>query len=723
MEAIESDITIDVVLDIGPQPHIWTTLQSLTHTKPALATSTKQSKDQNVAFLQAIVSLFAAGVAPDFEKLFARNSFHLKRTTIPTYPFQRQRHFPDVIPSRNSDGIQRRYIVKSEPSPETTRAIPFIVDQRLCDLLSDHKIEDRRVLPGASLADFFATHTPSRSLKIITFHSPLVVESPQNGIVGKFDDHGSFSMIRGGSNSANVCSGTIGPESKFVMTNFHAKNPPGYVRNKDQVYAGFKSVQFGPSFRNVQEIRIWSTHAEALIEVKATEFTALDRIRKLDSCFHAFGAIAQQEFPQIRELDGSFLPASLEGFTLHSDDLPDTFVCRYRLPLDVKRNFHFISTSFEVASLTDEPLVSCTKYSVALIPTNVVLQNKEPIPTLRIGHWLQQHWTIQKLEIPRHLTCRLGHLLYFQPQGHDSRLLATFSSWAEETSTIALPAKNGVDDLEASCATVFEKFNKGTSVFIVFDLTSSYDVPTTKKSSHYHHGVLRLMRLLSRAKIDIQSLVVISEMSVATQMDLPSTTHFSRLNIQPPGLGAVVQGMLRVFRRETGLDTQLWGLDLPPLGSVGDSPLRDVLFQEITARQNGLVPDRTVAYRLGEQDGLIRIVPSLKAVDYDEHPLQSCSGVSVIVGFGSIGSALASALVSNGSTQVVLIGRRNADAEVRRIIFCSCYNLLTHLKDFGSLRPPPEGNEYALQLLPGRCLRLGLSAKLISGDSTTLWPH
>lgn len=312
-------MTTDVVLDIGPQPHIWTNLQSLTHSKLALATSTKQSKDQNVAFLQAIVSLFEAGVAPDFEKLFARNSFHLRRTSIPTYPFQRQRHFPDFIPSRNREAIQRRYIAKSVPTPEnTTRAIPFIVDQGLYDLLSDHKIEDRRVLPGASLADFFAKHAPSRSLKIITFHSPLVVQSPQNGIVGNFDEHGSFEMIQGGSNSAKVCSGTFGPESNFVMTNFRTNNqnnPLGYVRSKSQVYAGFKSVQFGPSFRNVQEVRAWSTHVEALIEVKATEFTVLDRIRKLDSCFHAFGAIAQQDIPQLRELGGSFLPASLEGFT------------------------------------------------------------------------------------------------------------------------------------------------------------------------------------------------------------------------------------------------------------------------------------------------------------------------------------------------------------------------------------------------------------------------
>ncbi|KIM43996.1 hypothetical protein M413DRAFT_372839 [Hebeloma cylindrosporum] len=662
IEDLESDRTIDVVLDVGPQPYIWTTLQSLPHTKLALATSTKKSNNQNVAFLQAIVSLFAAGVAPDFEKLFTRNSFHLKRTIIPTYPFQRQRHFPDFIPSRNIEAIQRSHITKAKPAPENaTRAIPFIVDQELYDLLFDHQIEGRRVLPGASLADFFATHTPSKSLKIITFHSPLVIQSPQNGIVGNFDEQGSFSMVQGGLNVAKVCSGIIAPDSNFVMTNFHTNNPPDHVRSKDEVYAGFKSVQFGPSFRNVQEVRAWSTHAEALIAVKASESTGLDRIRKLDSCFHAFGAIAERELPQIREVDGSFLPASLEGFTLHSDDLPDTLVCRYHLPLDVSRNSHLISTSFEVVSLTGELLVSCTKYSVAWIPINVVLQRTELIPAPRIGHWLQQHWTTQKLVIPRDLpNQKLGHLLYIRPQGHDSQLLAAFSSWAEETSTIALPARNGVDDLDAHCATAFEKCN-GTSVFAVFDLTSSDDVPTTRESSYYHHGVLRLMKLLSRAKIDIRSLVVISEMSVATQMDLHSSRRFWRSKIQPPGLGSVVQGMLRVFRRETGLDAQLWGLDLPPLGSVGDSVLRDVLLQEIAARQNGLVLDKTVAYRLDERDGLIRMVPSLKIVDYDDHPLQACSGVSIIVGLGSIGSALASALVSNGSTRIVFIGRRNVE--------------------------------------------------------------
>jgi len=156
---------------------------------------------------------------------------------------------------------QRRSISKSEPIPENTiRAVPFIVDHGLCDLLFDHQIEGRRVLPGASLADFFATHTPSRSLKIITFHAPVIIRSRQNGIFGNFDAHGSFSMVQG---STKVCSGIIAPESNFVMTNLHTNQPPECVRSKDEVW--FKSVQFGPSFRNVQEIRTWPWNREVYL--------------------------------------------------------------------------------------------------------------------------------------------------------------------------------------------------------------------------------------------------------------------------------------------------------------------------------------------------------------------------------------------------------------------------------------------------------------------------
>ena len=35
-----------------------------------------------------------------------------------------------------------------------------------------------------------------------------------------------------------------------------------------------------------------------------------------------------------------------------------------------------------------------------------------------------------------------------------------------------------------------------------------------------------------------------------------------------PTVGSVIQGMLRVFRREMGLDEVMWALDLPPMNSI-----------------------------------------------------------------------------------------------------------------------------------------------------------
>lgn len=90
-----------------------------------------------------------------------------------------------------------------------------------------------------------------------------------------------------------------------------------------------------------------------------------DRIRKLDSCLRMCGALAFQEVPQSRDADGAFLPTALEDFTLHSDELPTFFICRYYLPLDISRNFHVISAAFDVFSLAGVLLVSCGKCSVA----------------------------------------------------------------------------------------------------------------------------------------------------------------------------------------------------------------------------------------------------------------------------------------------------------------------------------------------------------------------
>jgi acyl transferase domain-containing protein len=63
-----------------------------------LSCAAKKEKDQELAFLTAFASLFEYGINPDFVKLFGKG---IPKTNIPTYPFQRQRHYPSIVPSRS----------------------------------------------------------------------------------------------------------------------------------------------------------------------------------------------------------------------------------------------------------------------------------------------------------------------------------------------------------------------------------------------------------------------------------------------------------------------------------------------------------------------------------------------------------------------------------------------------------------------------------------------
>lgn len=64
---------------------------------------------------------------------------------------------------------------------------------------------------------------------------------------------------------------------------------------------------------------------------------------------------------------------------------------------------------------------------------------------------------------------------------------------------------------------------------------------------------------------------------------------------------AVGQGMLRVFRRETGLDAAIWALDLPNIDTLTDIRLGHILRSEIQARHRGDFTD-IVSYRKDSSD-------------------------------------------------------------------------------------------------------------------------
>ena len=665
--------------------------------KSRLALTGKRGKNQIVALLSALSSLFEKGFSVEFSQLFAQMPHRFTFTQLPTYPFQRLYNYPSYIASRHSLLGVGPHQTESAAPQKSGNQPEFVVDQPLCDFLDLHRIEGRRVLPGAAMVDFFARASSSKAVKSIRFHLPLVLETPDTQARVEIDSKGSYSLIQNDSAGTKICSGTIAETIVVRTPKKLEKEPeviPSQMMSKAEIYECFKNVKFGEPFRTVQEVRIWSDHADAEIKVSITENPAHDRIRKLDACLHMFGAIASRVAPEVDDSEGAFLPTSLDDFTLHSNDIPASFLCRYYLPLEIERNGRLLSTSFEVLSHSGELLVSCRKYSVAWVPRGVVIQGEKGVEDP--NSWLRNGWTKQNLPADAISNHTFDELLYVG-SGSASRVLRSLTASAKDTVSINLAQDNTADTTGKVMSLPIDELStlpqvlRGHDLLIVLDLTASNNVPGSNEFSSLYLQVLSFMKFIMTGKLHITSLVVLTSWSAPVDLYNEGLDLFSQSQVTPMALvGAIVQGMLRVFRRETGLNDLAWALDLPNVEILSDIKLRSILNSEIQARHRAAFADTFVSYREEQSDRtLSRLVPALERMDKIT-TTRPISGTTVIVGMGSIGKALAVALVAAGCNKVIFFGRRpESNPEVSQHL-----NLLL---SFSSHLNPVTGHERAFE--------------------------
>jgi len=205
------------------------------------------------------------------------------------------------------------------------------------------------------------------------------LETPEKQVRAEIDEKGFCQLILKDDAKTKICSGSVGEKTSVVTSKQKSfqSSTPIQVMSKGEIYACFKNVQFGDLFHTVQEVKFWETHADGDVKVERTSNPSHDRIRKIDACLHMFGALSSRLAPPMDEDEGAYLPTSLEDFTLHSDEIPYNFTCRYYLPLEIGRGARTLGASFEVFAETGEILVSCKKYSVAWVPRGVVHKEQQ----------------------------------------------------------------------------------------------------------------------------------------------------------------------------------------------------------------------------------------------------------------------------------------------------------------------------------------------------------
>ncbi|KAJ7440338.1 polyketide synthetase [Mycena galericulata] len=611
------------ILDVGPTPTALAALQSNNMSDNLLLSSAaKKGKDQEFAFLTAIASLTEYGINPDFVALFGTE---IRKLDLPTYPFQRQRHYPDFVPSRTLFS-----------SSNNKSGIPsLVVENALYGVLDDHRIQGEVVLPGAAMIDAFARVVPNRSLDI-RFHRPLVLQSAGRVCRMELGSGGAFAMYDG-DNADKICSGHATPSSIRGSNPTLSSSPSGLatVVTGDTVYQQFVNIQFGPLFRNIVSIHTWDNYAEGLIVVAPSSNPDHDRIRALDSCIHMFGALAFEEPESVKP--GAFLPMTLEGYFVYSDVLPSSFVCRYRLPLVLERNNHIASTAFEVISHSGELLVSCAKYSVAWVDMDV-----PPNPFS-----FQQVWIPKQLPVKPSMSLTNSKIVIFG-RGLDADWVKILSRDCA-TEAILVPDLAGCGFLSTSGDQAVSQAIE-LNATIILDATGAEDSPEVASFSAFWHNILLLMKALGRHKTGTFAFIVLST----------TPCPGSQSTAVPPVFGPMVQGMLRVFRRELGIQNA-YGIELPQ--DVSPTILARILGEELGAPR-GTVKDNMVSYRRSPSPGveLIRFVPELRPLVLEKVTTRP-SGIAVIIGMGSIGFALGSRMIAAGFSSVVFIGRRPATDE------------------------------------------------------------
>ncbi|KAJ7768218.1 hypothetical protein B0H16DRAFT_1686400 [Mycena metata] len=644
------------ILDIGPTPTAWAVLQSNNLSESTLlSSSAKKEKDQELAFLSAIASLVEFGINVDFTRLLGSGT---PKTNLPTYPFQRQRHYPNFIPSRSTGSFVHVSACKT-PS--------LVVDESLFEVLNDHRINGDIVLPASGMVDFFARSKPKHPLDI-RFHKPWVLQpAGQSGKV-TLEAERIFSL-HDGDTGHKLCSGTFSLDAAKRPSIIPTPGPANETLSRDEVYSVFVNVQFGPLFQSIVSLQRFDEHIDGLIEVKPSGNALNDRIRALDACNHMFGACMGDTLDDPAFASGACLPLALDGFSLHVDELPPSFICRYRLPLLHERNNRVISTAFEVLSHSGELLVSCMKYSVTWVDMHIPLPLAPP-PTVT----LQQIWAPKELRTARALNSTKivyfgkrcdwtnsllsadGDLLFdLELDGVDSNVNGGSPVWRPETTFSQLLS---TIDL-SNCA-------------LIVDATALDAAPSSPAFSAYWQKILRVMQTLVRSRTRTFKFIVLSTSGGAA----------------PSALGPLIQGMLRVFRREVGLDGA-YGIELP--SEASPSVFADIVGAELRGRTT----ENMISYRYSPAPGeaeaearLSRLVPELRPV-VDAPAEVHLSGVAVVVGMGSIGFPLGSHLLAAGVSTVVFIGRRApTDETIARQLGSSAQfaYLQTDASDLAALR-------------------------------------
>jgi acyl transferase domain-containing protein/acyl carrier protein len=315
----------DLVLELGPQPFLTGMAAACWSGTPGSLISTLEKGGDEVALLDgATARLYQQGASLDFEALL-NPSGDRTAVALPTYPFQRQRHWGPERPGllRVQQGTQHPLLGEKRALAGVSNESRFenYIASDKQHWLGDHRVFEDILFPGAGYVEMAVAATQgSTVLENLAFEMPLMVSGPvtMQTVVRGGRDGGTLEIYSStGAHEPWIrnVSATLSAEKTTAPKTVSRTELEDACTEKADVAAFYQmfaslGIQYGPEFQTIQSLSYNDSEVLARLELSGDHRGYFLPPMLLDGAFQSLAV------GLLRDSDSSlFLPVGIERYS------------------------------------------------------------------------------------------------------------------------------------------------------------------------------------------------------------------------------------------------------------------------------------------------------------------------------------------------------------------------------------------------------------------------
>jgi len=308
------------LIEVGPHPTLLALVaRAVPDAKWQSRSSLRRGRDDRREMLKALGALYACGVTPRWEAL--KGPLHARRVTLPTYPYQRARHWIAAPVARRPAKHSDAHPLLGERLHLPGDDVQFTTQISLKDLpfLAEHRVLGTVLMPGAAFMEIAAAgarRVGAARIRDFAIELPLAMRAEQTyqlhvAIVRKSAD--AWSLVVSSAIvdtdatddwqiharcSLSASPGIAGGGASTSPNG--AAATPATTTDVGAFYEELKraGLDYGPSFRSLRTLRVEGAEASGRIVIPSAELHSskewLLHPALLDGAFHLLGALLRE---------------------------------------------------------------------------------------------------------------------------------------------------------------------------------------------------------------------------------------------------------------------------------------------------------------------------------------------------------------------------------------------------------------------------------------------